>query len=206
MMYLQGYDYWFSFIFCVWNYWLCRLLDPDLDMMGATTSESTGIRILRRVPLVGWLLLAFWVSYTTFYAALISSLGGHRSWASHSLIVGTIGRIIFFNIPMWVFIYWERLRTGNTWDFQQSYIDWRMDLWLYPYYLSQFIFLGLGDSIHLLLDTQWVKGVLYNPKKSQEDNSNDYFKPKYKEFVRMSLLTLFGYFYNNIFTKIFRKR
>jgi len=206
-MYLQGYNWLFSFIFCLWNYWLCRLLDPDLDMLGETTSESTGIRMLRRIPLIGWLLLAFWVSYTTFYAAIISSFGGHRSWLSHGLIVGTVFRMIFFNIPMWTFIYWERIRAGRTWDFSQSYIDWNMDSWLVPYYLSQFLLLNLGDAIHLLLDTGIVKGILYVPESFKKGNNlTNSFKPKWREFAIMILRVLFGYFYNNIFTKIFRKR
>ncbi len=203
LMYIQGYNYWFSLIFCIWNYWLCRLIDPDLDLLGASTAESTGMKILRKIPIIGWILVASWMAYTTFYAGIIYSLGGHRSIASHSLIIGTIGRMIFFNIPFWLFIYWERLRTGNVWNFREVYSDWRMDIWLYPYYFSQFLMLSIGDAIHLLLDTEMVKGILYQPKKNNEEVKD--FKPKWGNFVDMILRMVFAYSWNKIH-KIFRKQ
>jgi len=207
IMALQGYNYWFSFLFCIWNYWLCRFIDPDTDHLAINISESTGMRLFEKIPIIGWIVRAFWISYTTFYAGLILAVGGHRSFFSHSLIVGTIGRMIFFNIPMWAFIYWERIRTGRTWDFSQSYIDWRMDLWLVPYYLSQALLWTWGDLIHLILDTNIVKGILYIPESTRSGSNNvlDNFKPKYGKLVSMILKVLLGYGYNTV-NKILNKR
>jgi hypothetical protein len=195
-----GYGFWTSFFIALWNYWLCRFSSPDLDHITINLDEGEGMRFLEKIWFIGWILRALWLSYTTLYAGIILAFGGHRSVMSHSLILGTGLRIIFLNIPFYFILdYWYGIDI--------AYVKFGMDKWIIPYFVAQGVLWTLGDAIHLLLDTEIVKGILYKPESSRKGNNGlmDKFKPKYKEFVRMSLLTLFSYFHNYI-TKIFRKR
>lgn len=157
-------------IFPAINYVLCDFISPDLDQLGLTKDDGDMMRTARkyRIGLLG----AFSVMWWFLYAYIISWFGGHRSWASHGVIVGTIGRVVFFNIPIaaLLFIVYDYgvLHAGwPTW----SQIGWRyfyMDVWVKPYLISQLTVWLLGDGIHLILDTEWAKGKLYEPNKNRK--------------------------------------
>ncbi len=191
----QGYSRFYSFIFCIWNYWLCRFTSPDIDHISINLDEGEGMRFLEKIPIIGWILRALWLSYTTFYAGIMLALGGHRSFFSHSLIVGTGGRIIFFSIPFWALLYIVETRNGNVWNWGNVYNKFNMQYWLIPLYFSQSIMWTIGDAIHLLLDTEIVKNVLYVPETTRS-KKNEKFKPDYSRFIKVILSIAVGYAYN----------
>lgn len=191
----QGYSRFYSFIFCIWNYWLCRLLDPDLDVASLSISEGTGMRFFEKIWFVGWILRAIWMGMTAMYAGIMLQLGGHRNVFSHGLIIGTIGRMIFFNAPLFYFFYWKEISEVGVFIWSNMYDRWNMQFWLIPFYLSQFIMLSIGDSIHLLLDTEIVKNILYVPETTRS-RKNEKFKPDYSRFIKIILSIAIGYAYN----------
>ncbi len=75
------------------------------------------------------------------------------------------------------------------------YDRWNMQFWLVPFYLSQFTMLSIGDAIHLLLDTEFVKNVLYVPETSKR-KSIENFKPKYEKFIGIIITMIIGYIIN----------
>ena len=193
----QGYSRFYSFIFCIWNYWLCRFTSPDIDHISINLDEGEGMRFLEKIPIIGWILRALWLSYTTFYAGIMLALGGHRSFFSHSLIVGTGGRIIFFSFPFWMFLYFIEIRNGNIWNWENVYNKFNMQYWLIPLYFSQSIMWTIGDAIHLLLDTEFVKNVLYVPETSKRKDIQN-FKPSYNKFIGIIISIAVGYIINKI--------
>lgn len=191
----QGFSRFYSFIFCIWNYWLCRLIDPDLDHASLSLAEGTGMRFFDNIWFVGWIFRAIWMGMTAMYSGIILQFGGHRSFFSHSLPVGTIGRMIFFNAPLFYFFYWKEMTDVGVFIWSNMYDRWDMQIWLMPFYLSQFIMLSIGDSIHLLLDTEFVKNVLYVPETSKR-KSIENFKPKYEKFIGIIITMIIGYIIN----------
>ena len=191
----QGYSRFYSFIFCIWNYWLCRLIDPDLDHASLSLAEGTGMRFFDNIWFVGWILRAFWMGMTAMYSGIILQFGGHRSFFSHSLPVGTIGRIIFFNAPIFYFFYWKEINEVGIFTWSNMYYRWNMQIWLIPFYFSQFVMLSIGDAIHLLLDTEIVKNVLYVPETTRS-RKNEKFRPDYSRFIKVILSIVIGYVYN----------
>lgn len=153
------------------------------------------MRFLEKIPIIGWILRALWLSYTTFYAGIMLSLGGHRSFFSHSLIVGTGGRIIFFSFPFWALLYFIETRNGNIWNWVNVYNKFNMRYWLIPLYFSQSIMWTIGDSVHLILDTEFVKNILYVPETTRT-RRNENFRPDYSRFIKIILGIAIGYVYN----------
>lgn len=201
----QGYSRFYSFIFCIWNYWLCRLIDPDLDHASLSISEGTGMRFFEKIWFVGWIFRALWMGMTAIYAGIMLQFGGHRSFLSHSFIVGTIGRIIFFNAPIFYFFYWKEISEVGVFIWSNMYYRWNMQTWLIPFYFSQMLMLSIGDTIHLILDTEIVKNVLYIPETSSS-RKQDTFKPKYDKFIGIIITSIIGYVINkSMKIKNFRK-
>lgn len=155
------------------------------------------MRAFEKIWVVGWILRALWMGMTAIYAGIMLRFGGHRSIFSHGLIIGTIGRMIFFNIPIWFVFYWVEMKKFGYYDFSNVYQRWSMQYWLFPYYLSQFLMLNIGDSIHILLDTEIVKNILYVPETTRTRISTN-FKPKYGKFIEVAVMLLFSYVYNKI--------
>ena len=83
-------------IFFYINYLLCNIIDPDADQIGVTSSEGIVLRSTKKFYL--GFFGAIFVSYTFIYAYLIGLVGGHRSVFSHGWGIGTIGRMIFYNL------------------------------------------------------------------------------------------------------------
>ena len=145
------------------NFALCDFIDPDLDLIGLTKSEWDTLRVAKRyrLGLVGAIFLAY-----SFIYAYVS--GSHRSWKSHGWFIGTIGRMIWFNIPLAITIAFMVNHSIVSWDTPSwDIVGWNyywMNVWLTPYLITQFIAWSIGDGIHLILDTEWAKGKLYTPK------------------------------------------
>lgn len=197
IFYDYGYNYILTEFFCLYNYWLCRLIDPDTDHLQITHSESTGSRFFEKIFLIGGVLKALWLSYTTLYAGIMLMFGGHRNPLSHSLFLSTIIRIFYFHIPVFFIMKWFYLRNYLDFDFYLFWNFYNMNYWAIPYFGTQIIFMSLGDSIHLLLDTNMVKGILYKPVTSKTNpNSISKFKPDYSRFIKAILSIAVGYAYN----------
>jgi hypothetical protein len=146
------------------NFLLCEIIDPDADHISITSSEGRILRITKKyyIGLFG----AIFVAYGFMYAYLIGLVGGHRSFFSHGWIVGTIGRMLFYNAPLYfIFHFIYAYGIGNWgWTSEDSvYKSFSMDVWLTPYLISQFLAWFIGDGIHLILDHDWAKGKLYIP-------------------------------------------
>ena len=72
-----------------------------------------------------------------------------------------------------------------------------MQYWLIPLYFSQSIMWTIGDAIHLLLDTEFVKNVLYVPETSKRKDIQN-FKPSYNKFIGIIISIAVGYIINKI--------
>lgn len=184
------------FIFFYFNFFICEFLDPDADQMGLTKSEGDVLRTAQKFK-IGF-LGAVWVSWWFIYSYIIGVgsripdyrkkngikktilfalspirwlFRGHRSIGSHGIIIGTTGRMIWFNIPIFVLLY---LFSSSYWGSSDIfYLSYQLyvDYWLIPYLVSQFVAWTLGDAVHVLLDSDLAKGVLYGIDKYGDKRS-----------------------------------
>jgi uncharacterized metal-binding protein len=118
------------------GYILERWVDPDLDQVGITGSEA---RLMKDFKIIGSIMVACWLPYA--YSMRFISLGktgkkGHRSFFSHSPVIGTIIRLVYMFLPLLIYTaIWGNLYYEEIVGF--------LGLW---------IGLSFGDTIHLLLD------------------------------------------------------
>jgi len=115
---------------------------------------------------------ALFLSYSFLYSYVIGLAGGHRSWLSHGWIIGTLGRMVFYNIPLIVFLNVLYSYAISNWGWSTSVgvlKSFYFDMWGIPYLSMQFLAWLYGDGVHLILDTNWAKGVLYTPINSKRD-------------------------------------
>lgn len=152
------------------NFLLCEIIDPDNDLMGLTSAEGRILRFTKKYYL--GFFGALCVAYGFIYAYIIGLFGGHRSVVSHGVGIGTMGRMIFYNIPVFL-ILWGVYSYGLVnWGWIPSislYKSFAMEKWFSQYIISQFSAWFIGDGIHLILDSQWAKGRLYQPKNKRND-------------------------------------
>lgn len=103
-----------------------QFVDPDLDLVGITSAEG---RMMRKLPLIGGLFVAYW----TFYGFLFR--GKHRSFWTHSLFVSTAIRFLYMFWFFWYLGWWSpwlvEFMTGvyfgmSTSDAIHSIADWRI--------------------------------------------------------------------------------
>ena len=79
--------------------------------------------------------------------------------------------MIFYNIPFLLSFYGVYSYGLINWRWNPSinmYNSFAMEKWYPQYVISQFIAWFIGDGIHLILDTKWAKGRLYDPNKKDD--------------------------------------
>lgn len=146
-------------VFGILNFIICEFIDPDTDLLGLTEADGDILRTFRKIKLglIGAMIVGYWLVYAEFCLYF----GGHRSWFSHGWIIGTIGRMLFFNIPIFGILFWFYLYGVTNWnwlDFSEiGFGYFYMNKWVLPYIVSQFISWNIADGIHLILDTKWFK-------------------------------------------------
>ncbi len=155
-------------IFLYINFFLCEFIDPDNDLMSLSSAESRVMRLFKRFYL--GFFGALFVAYFFIYAYICGLFGGHRSWISHGWVIGTIGRMIFFNFPFLVLFYISYYYGLSNWGWRSDismYNSFAMEQWFPQYIIIQFIAWFIGDGCHLILDTEWAKDKLYVPNKKE---------------------------------------
>jgi hypothetical protein len=153
-------------LFLYWNYNLCRYINADDDQWSLTLAEGLILRTSKKYYL--GFFGALIVSYKFMYAYIAGLFGGHRSWFSHGIPFGTVGRMIFYDVPF----YFMAL---NVYSYGVLYWEWvtgidplrlfYFDVWGIPFLTMQFVAWLYGDIIHAILDSEMAKGWLYDPKK-----------------------------------------
>lgn len=161
--------------FLYFNYLLCRIINPDDDQWSITLAEGIILRTSKKyhIGFLGALLL----SYKIIYAYLAGLFGGHRSWFSHGWIIGTIGRMIFYDVPFYIalLVFYSYGIVHWNWSKDVDLLkSVYFDIWGIPFLKMQFVAWFYGDGVHLVLDTEWAKGVLYTPKKTTYKETVDY--------------------------------
>jgi hypothetical protein len=147
--------------FCFIQYWLAGFIGPDLDLPGLNDDDGRMMRFGKKLnsllTIFGYLTVAYWF----FYAWIIGLIGGHRSKFSHGIIIGTIGRIIYFNIPIFLGLFFFARYGIAHWNWINPFYELYGDMWILPYLLSQFVVWNITDETHLILDSEWAKGKLF---------------------------------------------
>lgn len=115
------------------GYELGAFVEPDLDHRNITYSEYM---VMRKMGCLGSLWVAFW----TPYGYLIP----HRSFLSHSIIVGTFIRFLYLFIIPAILIVW----LGG--------IEIIQDVRLFSFMGGAFTGLVISDFVHIWFD--WLKG------------------------------------------------
>lgn len=133
------------FVFYIFHYFVGGYVNPDADFISITEPEYKLIADIKKKA--GWiggfiaiLIICWWLIY-----GYVS--GKHRAWYSHEWIVGTLGRMLHHNIPIFYFLF-------SLWgfDYNRFLINSYFIYWGLPYFTSQFIALVISDGIHLILD------------------------------------------------------
>jgi hypothetical protein len=155
-------------------YFAGAVIEPDQDQIGLTGGDGDFLRlktIKGKLPIrviIGFfgLLLATW---SFWYAWIVGWFGGHRSWLSHGILVGTLGRVVWWNIPLAFLL--EQVCVGIGWPMTSWGYELYLDVWLVPYFGAQLAAWLFSDGIHLLLDTEWAKKYMYVPAKNRKKNT-----------------------------------
>lgn len=108
------------------GYFLGQFIDPDLDLVGITSAEG---RMLRKMPFVGGLFVAYW----TLYGAIFRKQ--HRSFWTHSYIASTIIR---FAYTFWWLLLFKSL-----------------PVWLYSVMPGVFVGMCISDGVHIWADRKY---------------------------------------------------
>lgn len=108
------------------GYFLGQFITPDADLVGVTYGEG---RMLRKLPLIGGLFVAYW----TFYGSIFRKM--HRSTWTHSYVFSTLIRFIY----------------GFWWIGFFKIID----EWFLFGVLGIFVGLCLSDGIHIWADNKF---------------------------------------------------
>lgn len=104
------------------------IISPDLDV----EDGFYGLHVLRRCPKVGKLISMAWRVFWYPYSRLVP----HRSRFSHSIGLGTLGRIAY----LFGFIFLFCVLTGTGLDVSSQYLfAWSLGL-------------GLADALHITMD------------------------------------------------------
>lgn len=106
------------------------LIGPDLDVDGGNYSMA----VIRRTPLIGRMLAIMWRAFWWPY----SKLASHRGF-SHWPLIGTIGRLIYIAIPVFILT-----AAVNTTVFIPTWVGE-----LAPFFVAG---MTISDLIHIIMD------------------------------------------------------
>jgi uncharacterized metal-binding protein len=161
---LKSIFYLLTICFVLINYPLGNICEPDNDLIGTTTSEGKVLRFTRKFSPLGGFFGVIWVNWWTIYAFIMSYFGGHRG-LSHTHILGTLTRIIFFNIPI-VVSFFIGAKLANI-EYIILYKLLFLEYLLFPYLLGQFLALTISDEIHLFCDSKFFKHYFLKEKTNE---------------------------------------
>ena len=177
-------------IFFILFYWIGEnLVSCNLDQIGVGSQDARAItfgkkdisdKLEKKIGFVskfiGYFLgiIPFLFSeWSAFYAYTNQFLGGHRNPFSHSLVLSTILRMIWFDVIFYMMANQIYASGVSGWHWTGTmYFDLYMDVWLVPVLVSQFIAWTITDATHLTLDTEWAKGKLYTPVTAKNKQTN----------------------------------
>jgi hypothetical protein len=158
-------------------YWLGEnVVSPDLDQIVVGSQDAKlitfGEKIAIRLKKLKFLakIIGFFVGLPALFFSLWSAvyaygnqfLGGHRNFWSHSFMISTVGRMIWFDIVIFIGIWNFYLFGVKSWRWNTSLsFEFYLDVWLFSALLGQFLAWTISDSIHLILDSRWAKERLY---------------------------------------------
>jgi hypothetical protein len=131
----------------LFNYFLTRYISPDLDQLTMTSQEA---RMFKELSIFGLLGMMWWLGYAGIMAILVGKGSAHRSKLTHTIIPGTLIRMIWFNIPISLVLYFVH----------QKYQLLSYSYLVAPYLIGQFISWSYADIIHFTLDRK--------PQRSQD--------------------------------------
>ena len=140
-----------------------RWISPDFDILGLSSQDGRLLQLRQKNILFGILGL-FWVIWWLIYAWIINK---HRSFWSHGLFIGTLGRVVWLFIPFLFIVNW--IGTLNGWKISGYWYEFYADYYLVSFVLAAIFGLFSSDMIHMLLDTEWSKGRLYTPLKEKNE-------------------------------------
>jgi hypothetical protein len=172
-------------------YWIGEnIVSCDLDLISISGQDGRAItfgkkdisdKLQKKIgflsKIIGYLIgiIPFMFSqWSAFYSYSMQFLGGHRNPFSHSLVLSTILRMIWFDVVFYLMAN-QIYATGiSSWHWTGSmYFNLYMDVWLVPILAGQFAAWSITDATHLLLDTEWAKGKLYNPITTKKKEINN---------------------------------
>ena len=107
------------------------ILTPDLDIENWNRAKRV---LIMRVPVIGYAFSIYWYPY--------GKLIPHRHWTSHLPVVGTLGRVVYAMLPLFMFIDLGALATS-------------------PLFWAFVAGLALSDTAHWIRDfgDDWVKDL-----------------------------------------------
>ena len=135
--------WWVCWLTVAFFFVLCRYVDPDADSF---TTLSADWRIKRELGLLGVYMAGWWLIYAG-QMDWFQRKGSHRSLLTHSVIPGTLTRVIWFDIPLIFPVAY--LMEKFTWVTQIT------SQYILQVLVGQFIGFAIGDIIHLYLDHMW---------------------------------------------------
>jgi uncharacterized metal-binding protein len=160
------------FVIC---YWLGEnIIGPDLDLISISSQDGRmitfGEKVAKKLSRLGFIgsIIGFFVgiipfmfsAWSSFYAYTMQFLGGHRNIFSHSPILSTLGRMIWFNIIIFIILLNVYSIGVANWNWSSNYVfELYLDIWLFDYFLAQFIAWSISDLIHLFLDSERFKHI-----------------------------------------------
>lgn len=106
-----------------------RWIDPDWDLMGASSAEG---RMVRELPVVGHFLFGIASTYGSMFRK------HHRQFITHFPFISTAIRLMFVGLPLYFIL--------KSYDFNFR------SVWFQLFVLGFWIGLSLADAIHFALD------------------------------------------------------
>ena len=163
--FFKNYNEWFIVIFILF-YLLCysiaeHYISPDLDLLSISGQDGRALTKIKNNVILGivGLLFAMW---SMVYSWIMQFFGGHRG-LSHTFILGTLTRMIWFNTPIFFILWFLKWYWGFEWN--KIWYNFYMDWWLFGYVLGQFFSWLFSDVVHSVMDSEYAKNRFYKVEK-----------------------------------------